>query len=523
MSDFFEKETESVEEDGFSTVFSDPTEHRKIEIKAKKVWPKIVAAVLVVALLGGSLWAVLKFIEKKAEDTVTAENITVKELDTDSIKTVKVTNSTGTTEFYSVATEENEKLTTVEWYIRSLNKKLTDSTEICDVVQAVTSISAIREITQKSAENCGLINPRVQAVVTPREGDAYTVLLGDMSLDNSGYYMQIKGEEKIYIVPTDTGDALDYELLDFANTDIIPGITNDDGEIDDYYTDGTLAKFDKIILEGANHPEPVEIICNDDSETSQYLGYIVTKPSMRIAQNVDALLLMYQNGLEVLGAYSYDVKTASLKKFGLDNPDLSATIVLGNKKLTYKFSEQEDGYYAAVYNDSKLIHKIDATSLSGIIELSTTDYYSTWICYNSINDLSGFTIKTPDKSYDFGITKNETTESETETTEEQEDYTIVYNGKKLTALNFQYLYQYCVTLKCNDFTVEEVSGEPELVFVFKFKNGKESVIEFTKASATKYQYSVDGIDMGRVSTESIKKVIKNTEKVASGETITQIS
>ena len=523
MSDFFEKETELNEEIENSTVFSDPAEHKKVVIKPKNNWKKIVAAALVVAILGGSLWGVVKFIEIAQEEEVSLETISVKNIETDDVKTVKVKNAIGETEFYSIATEEGEDLTTVEWYIRNLGKELTESMEISDMVEKVSQIEAIREITQKSAENCGLTKPKAQALVTLRNGESYTMLLGDISPDNSGYYMQIKGEEKIYIVPTDVWEALDFELLDFASTDIIPGLNNDDGEIDEYYANGQLSKFDKVILSGKNHPETVEIICNDNETMSQYLGYIVTKPTTRIAQNTEALLLMYQGGVEVLGAYSYDVKPESLKKYGLDNPDLTTTIKAGKKSLTYKFAIQEDGYYAAVYNDSKLIHKVDAASLEGIADLTTTDYYSTWICYNSIDELSSFEIKSVDKAYKFGIKKNEVSEESAETDEEEEDYTITYNGKKLTALNFQYLYQYCVTLKCSDFTVEDINGAPELTFTFNFNDGRKSVIEFTKVSATKYQYNVDGIDMGRVSSSSVQKVFKNAQKVANGETIEQIS
>ncbi|MGI6279063.1 MAG: hypothetical protein ACOYJS_00700, partial [Acutalibacteraceae bacterium] len=97
-----------------------------------------------------------------------------------------------------------------------------------------------------------------------------------------------------------------------------------------------------------------------------------------------------------------------------------------------------------------------------------------------------------------------------------------YKGEKLKALNFQNLYEYCISIKCNDFTVEKTSAKPSVSFVFTFKDGKDSVIDFTKISDTQYQYSVDGIQMGKVAVNVINKVLKYAEKVANKEDIDSI-
>ena len=109
MSDFPEKdgtvndEQEPVSQTGaddeFSTVFSDPTEHKNASGKQrKKLLPVIIAAVLAVAVLAGGTVAVVKLIpEREDESSVpTIETITVLNLDSDDFKTVTVTNENGT-------------------------------------------------------------------------------------------------------------------------------------------------------------------------------------------------------------------------------------------------------------------------------------------------------------------------------------------------------------------------------------------------------------------------------------------
>lgn len=519
MADFPEKDLPETEE-GFenSTIFSNPTAHKVVEIKKKRVWTKVLAAFLCFAVVVAGTVAVVQLIPvpEEEQENPFAQEISIKSVEADSISKVTVTNAVGTTVFCSDTVDES-----VEWYIKSIDKELTESMEISNLVDAVANINGFRKITEKTAKDCGLESPAIKAMIETRKEDKYTVLLGDISPDNSGYYLKIVGSEDIYTVSSDLWDTLDFELLDFATTDMISGFDNSDGELDEYYSNGALSRFDKIVIKGKNYPEAVEIIRNQDEDRAQYLGYIVTKPTTRIAENTDALLALFQSGITVTGAYSYDVKSETLKKLGLDNPDLQLTMTVGKKSLTYKFALQDDGSYAAVYDDSKLIHQVSTESLEGIIEFTTTDYYSSWICYNFIDDLSNFTIKTEDKDYNFDIVKNET-EEDAESEEEQEGYTITHKGKKLTALNFQYLYQYCATLRCTDFVVEDVTAKPSISFIFNFKDGTDSIIEFVKVSATRYQYRVDGIDMGRVAVNSINKVITNAEKVAKGETINQL-
>ena len=87
-----------------------------------------------------------------------------------------------------------------------------------------------------------------------------------------------------------------------------------------------------------------------------------------------------EEGVLVAGAYSYDVSSASLEKFGLNNPDLTATMTVGSKTITYKFTLQEDGDYAAVGSGSKLIHRVAASNLSALMGYETVDFYEN-TCY----------------------------------------------------------------------------------------------------------------------------------------------
>ena len=160
-----------------------------------------------------------------------------------------------------------------------------------------------------------------------------------------------------------------------------------------------------------------------------------------------------------------------------------------------------------------LIKKVSASSIT-FIDYKTTDYYASWVCLQSINELSNFTIKTPDKTYSFDIVYDDDEDAE-------ETYVITIDGEKLVASNFQDFYQECISLSCTDFTIDDVSGEPQMSIIFTYSDTErdKTTVDFRKASETKYQYNIDGIEMGKINSSDLNRILRYVEKVAAGESI----
>lgn len=521
MADFPEKENQQSEQEELSTVFSDPTEHKTVKVKNKKLLPKILAGVLALAVLIGGTVAVIKLIpvlEDEETPSLSPETIEVKKLETDSVSAVSVTNTAGTVDFYS-ETEKTESDTesgsteTVNWYTKQVDKSLTSSSKIESVVGVLTEISSNLKITEKSVEECGLVSPKIKGTVNLKDGSSYTVLVGDKSPDNSGYYLKIADEDIIYLVSEDMYVSLEFDILDFADTSTISGFDAEDSEIaDNFAEDGTITNFDRVVISGENYPEDIDIVPNTDNEISAFYGFLVKFPQKRLAENIDKITTLFQSGISPSGAYAYDVKPATIKKFGLDNPDVQIDMTMGNKTITYKIDLQTDGSYAVISNNSRLVHKVDASTLSSVVSLKTTDYYLPTIFLTNIDTLSNFTVNVEDKRYSFDIVKNEDEDAE-------EDYTITIDGKKLIADNFQNFYAECISLQTKDYVNDNLTGKPDISFVMTLKDGGKSTVEFTKVSATRYQCKLDGIGMGRVTTSDLNNIVNLVEKTANGETI----
>ena len=519
MNNFPENENLNAEEE-FSTVFSDPEQHKTVAQKNgnKKRLKIVITALVMVAVLVSGTFAVVKLIPKKPEDTSTPslEEIEVlSQSDTD-YKTVTVTNQNGSFKFYSVVTkaQDEESEDTINWYMDGYDKSLVNTSGISQIIDSLTEISASREITEKTPEECGLENPVIKADVITKDDGRFSVLIGNKSPDNAGIYLKLSTKDTIYLVSSGIDTTLTFAALDLANTEAIPGLSVDD-KYSDYTDDGVLTRFDSITISGANFEKSVVIEPNNDKLTAEVMPYMVTAPTKRAAENTDSMLSLFSSGVTVSGAYSFDVSDNTLKTLGLDNPDFVATVKLQDFTYSYKFKLQSDGGYAVITDDSLMVKKVDASSCQ-YLGYTTTDFYSTWVFMESIDNISNLTIKTKDKTYSFDVKENPDSQSD------DDEYIVTYEGKSLWASNFQTFYRFCISLACSEFITDEISGSDELSIIYSYNDGKTPpiTVSFKKASATKYQYSLNGTAMGRINASDFNRIDKYLGQLIKGETVT---
>ena len=507
----FNKEFET---SGESTIFSAPVSHStKNQYKTKKRWITVTASFLAVVALIGSTFAVIKLIPKKKDGNNSLQNgyqsntITVLNQDKSTLKTVTVKNANGTFSFFP-ETLKSEGEETTEWYLKGYEKDLIDSYAAEIMVDTASVVTASKEITEMSDSDCGLDKPIITISLQSDSDKNHKILIGDTAYDQNNCYIKLVDTDKIYLTSIDIKDTLDFEALDLASTDDLPAFKVTD-DIDDKYLsgDGDLASFDSITVSGKNFSKNLVIKPNNNEVFAKYgiYPYLISSPSNRIAndETVPEVFSLFTNGLSVSGAYSFDVKAATLKKFGLDKPDFMATLSVEGKTMTYKFALQKDGDYAVVCDKSKLISKVAVDTIS-FVEYELSDFYSTFVSLFTVTTLDSFEIKVGDKEYKFNITATKK--------DDDTEYTVSYNGKSISWDKFTDFYQNVATLPCSDFTIQSVKGNPDYTFTFNFNKengGGKTVTKFYKVSDTRYQYSTDGINLGKVTSYSLKKIIES--------------
>lgn len=512
----------------FETVFSDPAEHRDKKPNGRKKRVRaIIAGALAVAVLAGGTVTVIKLIPKKETDEQTSsdtEEISLLELDEDNVAGVSVTNANGTfmlraehkrEESDSSDTSSSSSTVTTTWSADGVDSSLTSSSKISSAVSSLLKLSAVQKIDGRSEAECGFDSPTYKAQITTADG-SYTVTAGEKSYDGVGYYTSVSGKDGIYLVDSSLFTGLDFTLLDFADTSAISGVDTS-ALSSEYVTESsgskTLSSFDSITFTGKNFAQPLVIVPNTDDKLSQYLPYAVASPEVRLADKLDDVITAFNSGLSASGAYSYDIGAASLKKFGLDSPYLTVTLKAGTVSRTFKISAvQEDGGYAVIADDSKIIKKVDTSSLP-FIENNAESFYGKSVYMSSINDLSNMTFTGDGFSYSFDIVYDDSDDAE-------EQYVITLDGKKLTASYFQNLYQSFVGLNAADFDTSQSGEQAVLTVTMTYSaDGSKKTIAFYPSGATKYVYKNDGKAMGRVGSAEISRFIKQITRVAEGKDV----
>lgn len=511
-------------EEEFSTIFSDPQEHKRVKASGgkKKVLKSILSVVLVGAIIGGTI-AIVKLIPLLTKEVVVPNTKIVlcdygagynSESPSDTVSTVEIKNKNGSFTLYSETVESSYDEIGYElfWYLKGVDKDLISTDSIKDKVSAAVDINAIRLIDTKNEKECGLTDPVVSAKVSLADKTSFTVDVGNKSPDNAGVYVKISTKEGIYLVNSNLDEELTFTALEFA-IDSHPGVTLDT-KYSDYMTSNGIQSFDSLTVSGKNFPKDVVFELNPNTELAGYTPYVMTAPMKRGAENVDAFYTMFSQGFMVDGAYSYDVKEETLKKFGLDSPDYVVSMRFDDFVYSYKFALQKDGYYAFVGNDSKNVKKASAETLP-FLDYTTEDFYSKVVFITPISGVKNVTLKTADKTYSFDITKNP------KGSEEVNTYIVECDGKVYNSTYFQSFYQFLCLIECMEFDVVKTEEKPELTITYKYNDSskKPTVIEFVKVDATKYQCTVDGVKLGKVGSSTYEKIHKNLQRLLEGKQI----
>ncbi len=501
----------------FSTIFSAPQEHNDSAPKAKKRGKTVIALCLVVALLIGGTFAVVKFIPEKKTEVGGIGSIEVLSLDSDNISKMTVKNQNGNFQFYSkeeksTSSDTGDTVTTTEWYAKGYDKGMMSGDSISGIIDQVIDIDAIREITEKSEKDCGLSKPVVSVEFETADKKKDAVHIGAKSPDNAGVYLKLESTGKIYLVGDYLDESLNFTDLDLASTEAEPGIELPE-KYSDYCSGVAVERCDYITVEGVNFAEKMVFKPTSNEQIALFTPFEAIEPVSRAALNVETMFLVFTGGFNVSGAYSYDVKNETLKDLGLDKPDFVLSAIFDDYTYSYKFKQQKDGDYAVVGNDSKNVKKVSLTDC-GFLAYGTNDLYNQIVFMAMIDDVANLTFETADNTYSFDIEANPSGD-------DTNKYNVTMGKKKFKSSYFQSFYQYLCSLEAMDFETKEVNDKPELTITYTYSDKKTqpTVITFTKESAVRYQYTVDGVKMGVIGSSDYTKILKNLNRLLEGKQI----
>lgn len=513
-----ENNTPEVEEEE-STIFgASPT--KQLNDKPKKggkMLRNILVSVLVLALLAGSAFAIVKFIPKPQDGDSVSSDQTIKviSLEHKKVKSVKIDRGDSVSVYNTAVTEEantesSGTTTKVTWTIEGIDPTLTETTAISRIMDTVLALEANRRIEKEDGADYGFAAPKYTVTITGYDAaDNKTLVIGKQTPTESGYYATLDQEE---IVLLDSADVEELATPDteMAVSEIVAAAKKTD-ENKAYFEEENFARVDYISLSGKNYPQSIRFEMNDMEGIAAYMSYVMTAPGRRFAdmEKVTELFGIAAKGLSAASAYAINPTAAEFSSFGLNSPDIVLEIKYGTVKIKLNATLQKDGGYAVFAEGGKnIIFKVDVANLS-FASYTMEDYASDSVFIEMITELSSLTLKTADKTFVFGI-KNIVAENE----DEDDELVVTYGNKTLTTENFQNYYQYLVGTELNEIATEKTAGTPALTLTAVKNNGKSTEVKYIKHSDRRYYAEVDGQPMGYISSSYMDKILNYLADVA---------
>lgn len=502
----------NVNEDAESTIFSAPKEHKDTPKNSGGRLKKIIAALLAVAVLIGGTVAVIKLIPVLEETVIDNDKSeAVVALKSEDFSKVTIKNGEKTLVLTSEITEGKDS-SSVTWTLDGYDKTLIDSYNVGQTVSELANVTALRKMKNTSSDY-GFDTPKATATFEGRgETKGFTLTIGNESPDMRGFYLKTTLSENVYLVENTEIKEIFNDDLYYAKNDKLGGFEENSDNVD-YFTEGALSLYDTLVVKGVNFPVPLIVEKNNDDS---YIAFQIVSPMNRYAYDTKEFLLALGQGITCDGSYSFDKSDTDLKKFGLDKPFMTATMTVAGKSLTYKIAKVDDTHAAVVCDGFPMIRKVALTSLAFIDDKATDYYYKTPIVEN-IKDVSNIIFEKGVKKTEFKLWY-ETVKAENEGEEDEEVFHVSHGGKELDGPNFKKYYMQLLGISNVDFDTKEISGGFDSVMTFKHNNGtKDTVLGFKKYSEQRWQYYVNGVASGLITSSDYAKIINYTEKIAAGE------
>lgn len=374
------------------------------------------------------------------------------------VQKVNIENESGK---YSILYNKDEDLFYIDGY-----EDILLSTDMSDRLQEYTAkLIAIDEVDgNNSLKDFGLDKPKSTVTITFADKSTTTIQVGNVTPDESGYYVTTDAADGVYIFESDAALLFTYAKTAFVDITLIsaPTVKKDDAN--------GKALLKKVSYSGKNYPESFVLrrSYQSDSEEMTLFSYIITDPYKRGTSDTIGNQLGTISGLYAEQALVIHPTATEKKAMGFDNP-----LTVMDITMAVETSDTEDEDEIRYYNetttritvgsmdDESYIVMVDGIDVIFLVEKSYLSVLAERTYENSVNPLlfaknitevGRITISLDDKTYDFNL-KHFDTENNNDSLK------VTMDGKMYPTEDFRELYSILMTLERYGNSDQKPSGD----------------------------------------------------------------
>lgn len=388
-------------------------------------------------------------------------------------------------------------------------------------------------------EECGFDDPEGEFNIEFADGSAITYYVGDATPTKDGYFTYADcrpNEDTVESVTVDgevvpilgrpvrdtkvykaTEDAVSYLFNDatvVVSRDVVNKFTESGGT--DYYSSGTLIKYDSIELYSQTLGKTLHFSCVEAGSPAASNIYFVDAPEnfSPATKKVDDLLSPLADGLRSAGCYELRDDSEKSQKYGFDSPIGRAVYKVGDKTVGLTVAKGiEVDYYAVKVDGDVSIYKVASDKL-GFLSVAINDWRNPLLYANNIINVDSIEMRVKDSSGNISVTNFAL--EHTSDDEGNDDIIVTANGKTVDTEAFRSMYSSIISTSIEGEYVTDgkESASPEVQITVRYigYDGYD-VLRYSDYSARRYYFTLNGKDGAPVLSTLVETIKEKYFKV----------
>lgn len=444
----------------------------------------ILIIIAVIAVLAGGFYWVLKFdpeAGKEPEPTPTyAPSVIVQKVDRDSIQKITVTNNGET---YFIVKNGSEWLLDNDPGIKLSSSRISTMLYDCATVSA-------KEIIAEQVEDLsvyGLENPKRSISVMCTDGNAYEILVGNTSIDNSICYLMVAGEQTVYAKTASGCDSLIVPISELLDKTI-------------YSVDSEKLKMITINRPDTENVRLVNVFVSEN-EGNKIYEWRMEEPLVKVANDYNINEQMIEK-ISYLSAVDVIPFPNSSTDYGFAKPTAVYSVSEHDSDTVYTVTvgkTTNDGKTYIKLAGSQTVYTVESDALS-FLSLNYQQLVDSLVHIENIVDIAEIKIDGLGKSYHLTINGSE------------DDATYTINGKTVEEKKFKKAYQTVIGLSLSSFTKSPVHGASEFTVKYTKKDGSKVTVECIPFDDRNYVTKVNGEGNLIIRKKQVETMIEQLDK-----------
>ncbi len=395
----------------------------------------------------------------------------------DDIKTVEIMNT------YGEYTVINGDTVTVE------NKNVEkDNEKLKYMFTEISSAYASETVSDNEADiaQFGLENPIGSAVITLKDSQEISVLIGNETPTGSGRYLKLADSPKVYIVSGYLPEVILRKL--------------------DYYRNTVLFSIDIAdvnAMEFTKDNKKVAFLRNDEKNLNRntFATFNMVNPYKWEAEGSELeKIIALLNQLEI--SEYVDDNPENLSLYGLNSPSANITVTKKDGSTnSMNIGKNSDANIYITVNGKPNVYLVDAAGFE-FLSFEPTAFLQQFVSIRLIDQISKFQYIHNDINIEFEIKKIDL-----------ETHDIKVNGKMVDEKSFKTIYTEIVSMTTGGVFEGTLSGEPILSYRFTYTNGETETVKFYKYDERKIAVVLEGATVFYVDSSQFEKRINTIDSI----------